>query len=75
VDGQLLTISFYRLFSNHYYWIFEYPQAGECKFGGDLEKTRPGVIRVEFHLERKDRRIECALSALTASDWFFRRHH
>ena len=36
--------------------------------------TQRGVIRAEFHLERKDRRIECALNALTASGWFFRRH-
>ena len=44
------------------------------KIVGFLEKYRSGVIRVEFHSERKDRRIECALSALTVSGWFFRRH-
>ncbi len=44
------------------------------KIVGFRAKKR-GVIRVEFHLERKDRRIECALSALTASGWFFRRRH
>ena len=74
-DDQLSTISFSRLFNNHYYWTIEYPQAGETQdCGVPRNVTIRCVIRVGFHWERKDRRIECALNALTASGWFFRRH-